>query len=105
MELDMKKIGKVKILEVGRICTPEELRQICGGSGIDGESNSGACTFTGCNKYNNCGWFSHETCSQVSAHYGYENNGSSILCSDGYSYSSCSLRTYTSCGGDKTYVA
>lgn len=99
----MKKIKKVKIVEVGRICSADELKQICGGSGYGGEDYSGACTFTGCNKYNNCGWFSHETCSQVSAHYGYESNGSSILCSGGYSYSSCSFKKYTSCGSDTTY--
>lgn len=101
----MKKIVKVKILEVGRICSVEELKQICGGSGNGSEGNSGACTFTGCNKYDNCGWFSYDTCSKVSAHYGYENDGSSILCSIGYSYSSCALKQYTSCGGDKKYVS
>lgn len=41
----MKKIKKVKIVEVGRICSADELKQICGGSGYGGEDYSGACTF------------------------------------------------------------
>lgn len=90
----MKKL-KIKIIESGRILSPEEFKELKGG----------ACAYTGCNKYDNCGWFSYEYCKQPAAAYGYESNGSSITCNEGYGYASCGIgaNNYTICNAGKTY--
>ena len=86
------KIKKLKIIEEGRICSPEELKKIQGGGN--------PCTYTGCNKYENCGWFSYESCIVASAAYGYENRNGSITCNQGYSYSTTGT---TPCGASMAY--
>lgn len=85
----MKKVKKLKIIEEGRICNPEELEEILGG--------------TKCNKYDNCGWFFHETCRIATSAYGFESYGGKIYCDEGYYYSSCSFRRYSTCGGAVMY--
>lgn len=79
----------MKIIEDGRISNPEELSEILGG--------------VGCNKYNNCGWFFHETCAITSQAYGYESESGTIHCDTGYYYASCTRSAYTTCGGAKNY--
>lgn len=88
----MKKL-KIKVIESGRILTPEEFQELKGGS----------CTYTGCNTYDNCGWFSYESCRPAAA-YGYESNGSTVICNVSNHYVSCGRgNNYTICGGGKTY--
>ncbi|WP_165042846.1 hypothetical protein [Dysgonomonas sp. ZJ709] len=91
----MKKLKKLKILEEGRMCSPEELKKIRGGC------SSG---YTGCNKYSSCGLISLVSCNP-SAAYGYESDGSGTNCASGYSYSSCCslFSKYFSCGGGSAY--
>lgn len=105
----MKEVKKIKIIEAGRICSPEELKEIRGGfsgSGID-EGGSGCNYTTGCNTHESCGWFSYETCKQVSVSYGYESSESGILCNAGYYYASCGFRgrNHTTCGGEDSYAS
>lgn len=88
----MKKL-KINVIESGRILTPKEFKELKGG----------ACSYTGCNKYDNCGWFSYESCKTTAAAYGYESDGSSVICNDGYHYSSCGVGKYTTCGAGQTY--
>lgn len=94
----MKRLKKIKIIESGRSYSPEELRKIVGGSSCY--------SFTGCNKYDNCGLLGYESCkSSPTTHYGYEDDGGDITCSIGYSFSSCEGRVYTSCGSGKLYIS
>lgn len=59
---------------------------------------------TGCNKYNNCGWFSYESCIPASATYGFQSDESGVTCNKGYTYATCGLIiSYSSCSGDVTY--
>lgn len=88
----MKKL-KIKVIESGRILTPEETNELKGG----------CYSYTGCNRYENCGWFSYESCKPAAA-YGYVSNGSTVICNNGYHYSSCGTgNNYTICGSEMTY--
>lgn len=95
----MKKLKKIKIIEDGRICSPQEMNQIRGG-----EYDDNCPSFTGCNKYDNCGLSSLVSCKPAAA-YGYESNGSETNCAKGYDYKSCcsAFSKYFSCGGGTTY--
>jgi len=91
----MKKLKKLKIIESGRICSPDELKYVRGGC-------SGG--FTGCNDYYNCSILAYTTCNPgLSLSYGYESNGSTH-CYVGYTYDSCTLIVFhKTCGSDTNY--
>lgn len=96
----MKKIKKFKIIEEGRICSPEEMKEIVGGylSCSDGNSLTVCPTdwfLASCQPAATSG-YSEEFCLQLPPTY--------IVCSEDYKYDFCVGMHYT-CGGENTYTA
>lgn len=90
----MKKIGKIKLIEAGRMNVIEETKSLRGGC---------ASHVTGCNNYRECfilGGYTNCVPSAAAA-YGYEVGGDgTIYCNIGYAYSSTGVEM---CGGDRLY--
>lgn len=85
----MKKIKKIRIVEEGHF-SPEELKEVRGG--------------TGCNTYNSCGLLSYEKCRPGAASYGFQSTSGTISCDTGYYYATCGVGTkYISCGSGSSY--
>lgn len=96
----MKKIEKFKIIEEGRLCSPEDLNKIRGGCGVQYSTCNTGSTYKECVKGV---WI---TCTQTSLVNGYENYGpgGSIICTGGYTYESCHIMGQkASCGSGLYY--
>lgn len=97
----MRKINKVKIIEVGRTFSSEELNQIRGG---ECEPHT---TCTG-SEFKSCDSSGFLTCSQPSV-AGFESDGESgnVTCNSGHVFTVCTSSGethYASCGSEETYT-
>lgn len=91
----MRKINKVKIIEVGRTFSSEELNQIRGGE-CDPHT-------TCAELYTSCGEMGLVSC-QSSNLSGYESDGSGTFCGSGQEYSQCVEGSpYSSCDSGRVY--
>lgn len=101
----MKKIPKINIIEPGRICSPDELKQIIGGGY---GCTSGTYIDVSCfDTYQNCNNDGHESCHQQ-GWAGYQNyceNGEHTLsCGEGWNYENCPAgQDLFSCPGVSEY--
>jgi hypothetical protein len=95
----MKKIAKIKIVEEGRLFSPEESNRIRGGCSTYSTCSTGS-------SYKECSNGVWITCSQTPSVTGYHNYGpgGSIFCTGGYTYESCHMMNQKfSCGGNLYY--
>lgn len=96
----MKKIKKFKIIEEGRICSPEEMKEIVGGYMCSDGNSLTVCPTD---------WFL-ASCQPAAASGYYEDFCGQPLpqtlqvCTEDYKYDVCVLVHYT-CGAENTYMA
>lgn len=88
----MKKLKKIRIIEDGRICSPEEMNEIRGGE---------TCQTV----YIHCvSGIAVVSCQQTSLS-GYESDSTGVFCGDTHEYNLCGWgsESYGSCGAGTTY--
>ena len=100
----MKKIPKINIVEPGRICSPDELRQIIGGYGC----TTGTYIDESCfDSYRSCDNDGHKSChEQEGAGYQnvYQSGEHTLICGRGWDYENCPAgQTLQSCPGSTAY--
>lgn len=95
----MGKLKKFKILEKGRICTPEELNELKGG-----KNNCDYNYVTCMSGYMTCNELGYRSCKPTSLS-GYTSNGSNTYCDSGYTYNQCvvGIQGYDTCASSYIY--
>lgn len=96
----MKKLKKFKIIEEGRRCSPEEMKEIVGGywmcAGGDSLTVCPTDWFMSSCQPSAAGGFFDDSCGQ-----GFPQTLQ--ICTEGYKYDTC-LGIHYTCGGENTYV-